>query len=59
MIDTNSEFYIKGVSEGRDIRITIECLGSSLPDVLTHIEQAIRGCGFHPIGTLDFVDGEI
>ena len=35
---------------------TVEFSADSLPDILQHFEMFLRGSGFHPSGTLDFVD---
>ena len=37
---------------------TIEFDAESLPSVLQHFEMFLRGSGFHPSGTLDFVPDE-
>ena len=44
---------------GRNAETTIEFSTDTLPDVLEHFEMFIRGCGFHPSGTLDFVEDEL
>ena len=41
---------------GRNAETTIEFSTDTLPDVLEHFEMFIRGCGFYPSGTLDFVE---
>ena len=41
---------------GRNAVTTIEFSADSLPDILEHFEMFIRGSGFHPSGTLDFVN---
>jgi hypothetical protein len=43
---------------GRNAETTIEFSTDTLPDVLEHFEMFIRGCGFYPTGTLEFVDYE-
>jgi len=43
---------------GRNAETTIEFSTDTLPDVLEHFEMFLRGSGFHPSGTLDFVDEE-
>jgi hypothetical protein len=37
---------------------TIEFSADYLPDILQHFEMFLRGSGFHPTGTLDFVQDE-
>ena len=41
---------------GHNAETTIEFSADSLPDILEHFEMFIRGSGFHPSGTLDFVN---
>jgi len=41
---------------GRNAVTTIEFSADSLPDILEHFEMFLRGSGFHPSGTLDFVN---
>ena len=41
---------------GRNAETTIEFSTDTLPDVLEHFEMFLRGSGFHPSGTLDFVN---
>jgi hypothetical protein len=41
---------------GHKSETTIEFSADSLPDILEHFEMFIRGSGFHPSGTLDFVN---
>ena len=41
---------------GANAVTTIEFSADSLPDILEHFEMFIRGSGFHPSGTLDFVN---
>jgi hypothetical protein len=41
---------------GRNAETTVEFSADSLTDILQHFEMFIRGSGFHPSGTLDFVD---
>ena len=41
---------------GRNAVNTIEFSADSLPDILEHFEMFLRGSGFHPSGTLDFVN---
>ena len=41
---------------GRNAETTVEFSADSLPDILEHFEMFLRGSGFHPSGTLDFVD---
>jgi len=43
---------------GANAVTTIEFSADSLPDILEHFEMFLRGSGFHPTGTLDFVDYE-
>ena len=43
---------------GANAVTTIEFSADSLPDILEHVEMFLRGSGFHPTGTLDFVDYE-
>jgi hypothetical protein len=43
---------------GRNAETTIEFSTDTLPDVVEHFEMFIRGCGFHPSGTLDFIPDE-
>jgi hypothetical protein len=43
---------------GRNAETTIEFSTDTLPDVLEHFEMFLRGSGFYPSGTLDFVDEE-
>ncbi len=43
---------------GHNAETTIEFSADSLPDILEHFEMFIRGSGFHPTGTLEFVDYE-
>jgi len=43
---------------GHNAETTVEFSADSLPDILEHFEMFIRGSGFHPTGTLDFVDYE-
>jgi hypothetical protein len=33
--------------------------GCNISEVLQVMEQAIRGCGFYPKGTLDFIEDEL
>jgi len=37
---------------------TIEFNADYLPHILQHFEMFLRGSGFHPTGTLDFVQDE-
>ena len=37
---------------------TIEFSADYLPDILQHFEMFLRGSGFHPTGTLDFVQDD-
>ena len=41
---------------GHNAETTIEFSADTLPDILEHFEMFIRGSGFHPSGTLDFVN---
>jgi hypothetical protein len=41
---------------GRNAETTIEFSADYLPTILEHFEMFIRGSGFHPSGTLDFVN---
>jgi hypothetical protein len=41
---------------GHKSETTLEFSADSLPDILEHFEMFIRGSGFHPSGTLDFVN---
>ena len=41
---------------GHNAETTIEFHADYLPDVLEHFEMFLRGSGFHPSGTLDFVE---
>jgi len=41
---------------GSNAVTTIEFDTDFLPDILEHFEMFLRGSGFHPSGTLDFVD---
>jgi len=41
---------------GRNAVTTIEFSADSLPEILEHFEMFLRGSGFHPSGTLDFVN---
>jgi hypothetical protein len=41
---------------GRNAETTVEFSADSLPDILEHFEMFLRGSGFHPSGTLDFVN---
>ncbi len=41
---------------GHNAETTIEFSADSLPDILEHFEMFLRGSGFHPSGTLDFVN---
>jgi hypothetical protein len=43
---------------GRNAETTIEFSTDTLPDVVEHFEMFIRGCGFLPSGTLDFIPDE-
>jgi hypothetical protein len=43
---------------GHNAETTIEFSADTLPDVLEHFEMFIRGCGFHPSGTLEYVNEE-
>ena len=43
---------------GHNAETTIEFSADSLPDILEHFEMFIRGSGFHPSGTLDFVEDD-
>jgi hypothetical protein len=43
---------------GRNAETTIEFSADYLPDILQHFEMFLRGCGYHPSGTLDFVEDE-
>jgi hypothetical protein len=43
---------------GCNAETTIEFSTDTLPDVVEHFEMFIRGCGFHPSGTLDFIPDE-
>ena len=40
---------------GHNAETTVEFSADSLPDILEHFEMFLRGSGFHPPGTLDFV----
>jgi hypothetical protein len=40
---------------GHSAETTIEFSADYLPDILQHFEMFLRGSGFHPTGTLDFV----
>lgn len=41
---------------GHKSETTIEFNAEYLPDILEHFEMFLRGSGFHPSGTLDFVN---
>jgi hypothetical protein len=41
---------------GHKSETTLEFNAEYLPDILEHFEMFIRGSGFHPSGTLDFVN---
>ena len=41
---------------GHNAETTIEFSADYLPDILEHFEMFLRGSGFHPSGTLDFVN---
>ena len=41
---------------GRFAETTVDFSADSLPDILEQFEMFLRGCGFHPSGTLDFVN---
>jgi len=41
---------------GRNAETTVEFDADYLPDILEHFEMFLRGSGFHPSGTLDFVN---
>jgi len=43
---------------GHNAETTIEFSADYLPTILEHFEMFIRGSGFHPTGTLEFVDYE-
>lgn len=43
---------------GANAITTIEFDTDNLPEVLRHFEMFLRGSGFHPSGTLDFVPDE-
>lgn len=43
---------------GHSAETTIEFSADYLPDVLQHFEMFLRGSGFHPTGTLDFVQDD-
>jgi hypothetical protein len=43
---------------GHSAETTIEFNADYLPDILQHFEMFLRGSGFHPTGTLDFVHDE-
>jgi hypothetical protein len=39
-------------------KVTYECNVETLNNILEHMELFIRGCGYLPTGTLDFVPDE-
>ena len=41
---------------GHKAETTLEFNAEYLPDILEHFEMFLRGSGFHPSGTLDFVN---
>ena len=43
---------------GRNAETTVEFSADSLTDILQHFEMFLRGSGFYPSGTLDFVQDE-
>ena len=43
---------------GHNAETTIEFSADTLSTILEHFEMFIRGSGFHPTGTLEFVDEE-
>ena len=43
---------------GNKAETTIEFTTDYLPTILEHFEMFLRGSGFHPSGTLDFVEEE-
>ena len=43
---------------GHNAETTIEFSAEYLPDILQHFEMFLRGSGYHPTGTLEFVDEE-
>jgi len=43
---------------GHSAETTIEFSADYLPTILEHFEMFLRGSGFHPTGTLEFVDYE-
>jgi hypothetical protein len=43
---------------GNNAETTIEFTADYLPTILEHFEMFLRGSGFHPSGTLDFVEEE-
>ena len=43
---------------GHNTETTVEFSADTLSTILEHFEMFIRGSGFHPSGTLDFVPDE-
>jgi len=43
---------------GHNAETTVEFSAEYLPDILQHFEMFLRGSGYHPSGTLEFVDYE-
>jgi len=43
---------------GANAVTTVEFSADYLPDILQHFEMFLRGSGYHPSGTLEFVDYE-
>jgi hypothetical protein len=52
------KYILKQIDDisGANAVTTIEFSADSLPDILEHFEMFLRGSGFHPSGTLDFVN---
>ena len=47
---------LQGNPDGTKVTYEFNC--DFLPEVLDHVDLFIRGCGFNPTGTLDFVEDE-
>jgi len=54
LIGEHTDIY--GKPDGTKVNYEFHC--DFLPEVLEHIELFLRGCGFNPTGTLDYVQDD-
>jgi hypothetical protein len=54
LIGEHTDLY--GNPNGTKVNYEFHC--DFLPEVLEHVDMFLKGCGFHPTGTLDYIPDE-